>query len=79
MSNNKPDTRTNMKALEEVKDVTKLQEMVTALWVLLDHIDTLDDMCKGDDAAFRDLTRDIQQKRHKVLTSDGYNLLMPDY
>jgi len=64
--------------LTEVKDVTKLQGMVTDLWGLLDHIDTLDDMCKGDDAAFRDLTRDTQQKRHKVLTSDGYNLLMPD-
>jgi hypothetical protein len=64
--------------LTEVKDVTKLQSMVLDLWTLLDDIDTLDDMCKNNNEAFRKLTRDLQQKRHKVLTSDGYNLLIPD-
>lgn len=44
------------------------------LWQLLDDIDTLDDACRDDDAAFRRLVRGIQQKRHELATSDGYRL-----
>ena len=64
--------------ITDVKDVTKLQGMVTDLWCLLDDIDTLDDACKSNDGAFRNLCRNTQMKRHRVLTSDGYNLHLPD-
>lgn len=67
-----------MKLITEITDVTKLQGMVTDLWALLDHIDTLDDACKSNNEAFRRLTRQTQQKRHETITSDGYNLHLPD-
>jgi len=67
-----------MKLITEIKDVTKLQGMVTDLWCLLDDIDTLDDACKSNDEAFRRLTGETQRRRHKVLTSDGYNLFLPE-
>ena len=67
-----------MVLITEIKDATKLQAMVTDLWRLLDDIDTLDDACKSNDESFRNLVRDTQKKRHSVLTSDGYNLHLPD-
>lgn len=63
--------------LEEIKGVERLQKMVSDLWGLLDDIDTLDDACRSDDKAFRDSTRKVQQRRHKILTSDGYKLYLP--
>ena len=63
--------------INEIKDITKLQGMVVELWVLLDHIDTLSDMCKTNDKAFRKLAMETQQKRHKILESDGYDLFLP--
>ena len=65
--------------LAEIKEVSTLQKMVADLWGLLDNIDTLDDICKGDDASFREKARLMQQRRHKVLTSDGYILMTPDH
>ena len=64
--------------ITEIKDVTKLKGMVTDLWCLLDDIDTLDDACKSNDEAFRHLARDTQKRRHKILTSDGYKLFLPE-
>jgi len=66
-----------MKCITEVEDVTMLQMMTSHLWSLLDDIDTLDDACKSNDEAFRILTREVQMRRHKTLTSDGYNLYLP--
>ena len=66
-----------MKELTEEKDVKKLQGMVGTLWKYLDDIDTLDDACRSNDESFRNSTRKIQLKRHKVLTSDGYYLYVP--
>ena len=66
-----------MDKLINQKDVNVLQGMVSDLWCLLDDIDTLDDACKNNDQAFRQLTRDTQKKRHQILTSDGYNLFLP--
>ena len=68
----------NMKLIHEETNATKLQGMIIDLWQLLDDIDTLDDACRANNEAFRRLTRDCQQKRHKILTSDGYNLYFPD-
>jgi hypothetical protein len=63
--------------LIEIKDVTKLQGMVSDLWGLLDHIDTLDDICKENDSAYRNLVRETHSKRHNVLKTDGYDLFEP--
>lgn len=66
-----------MMKLIEIDDVTLLQGMVSDLWCLLDHIDTLDDACKEKDDVFRHLARQTQQRRHSILTSDGYDLFKP--
>ena len=45
-----------------------------ALWDLLDDIDTLDDSCRDDDAAFRARVRAVQKKRRawaSVKLGDG--------
>lgn len=52
--------------------------MAAKLWGWLDDIDTLDDACKSDDAAFRKQVYAIQQKRHALLLSDGYTLCRVD-
>lgn len=66
--------------------VTAHHEAAEALWQMLDDIDTLDDACRDDDAAFRRLVRGVQQKRHELATSDGYRLywkhrgeVLPEY
>ncbi len=50
------------------------REIAVELWMLLDHIDTLDDACRDDDARFRKRTYEFQQRRHALLRSDGYRL-----
>ena len=40
------------------------------LWMLLDDIDTADDIAKADDAVYRSLCRQAHQKRWTVLTTD---------
>lgn len=54
------------------------EERARKLWHLLDDIDTLDDACRSDDQAFREHARKIQRKRFQILTSDGYELSVPE-
>lgn len=63
--------------LDEEKDPDKLRNMVKYLWGLLDDIDTLDDAVKENSEWFRTRTYAVQQKRHRILTSDGYGLFLP--
>ena len=47
-----------------------------ALWDLLDDIDTLDDSCRDDDAAFRARVRVIQEKREAwAVSPDAQHLV----
>lgn len=46
-----------------------------SLWDLLDHIDTLDDSARSDNAYFRVAARGVLAKRHSVMKSyDGQSL-----
>lgn len=46
------------------------------LWQLLDDIDTVSDMVKSDDAAYRRLVEKIQAKRNAIgYSPDGHGLL----
>jgi hypothetical protein len=49
------------------------------LWKLLDDIDTLDDACKGDDAAFRKSCYEKQRKRFDVIGESNIDALYDDY
>ena len=64
--------------LESINDPSVLRCMVVSLWQLLDNIDTLDDACRDSDESFRALARNCQKERHQILTSDGYELFLPD-
>jgi hypothetical protein len=68
-------------ALEAVEAHARLRtregevERVAMLWALLDDIDTLDDACRADDAAFRDLVRVVQRKRFLVMPGEEFEPL----
>lgn len=47
-------------------------DKAAALWALLDDIDTLDDMAKGDDVAFREAVRSTQQKRFRIMSGEEW-------
>ncbi len=52
-------------------------EIIVFLWNLLDDIDTLDDACKSDDHAFRNMTRNAQRRRFETgIKTDGYSLTL---
>jgi len=55
------------------------QEQVFRLWRMLDDIDTLDDACRDNDAAFRALVRDVQRKRFDVLPGPEFESLWRVY
>lgn len=55
------------------------QEQIFRLWRMLDDIDTLDDACRENDAAFRLLVRDIQRKRFDVLPGPEFDALWRVY
>jgi hypothetical protein len=48
----------------------KEREKTLQLWMLLDDIDTVDDIAKADDAVYRSLCRQAHAKRWFVLTGD---------
>ena len=52
------------------KNRTALIQQRDSLWMLLDNIDTLDDICRDDNVRFRNAVRTIQKKRHDVLNGD---------
>lgn len=56
-------------------DMGVLRTECERLFGLLDDIDTLDDACRADDAAFREQVRAVQRKRFDGgITTDGYTL-----
>ena len=57
-------------ALLEKKIRANEREKSLRLWMLLDDVDTADDIAKSDDAVYRSLCRQAHQKRWAVLTGD---------
>ena len=55
-----------------------MKEKSIILWKLLDEIDTVSDMVKSDDQAYRMMVELLVTKRFKVFTSDGYELFDPE-
>jgi hypothetical protein len=46
------------------------REKSLQLWMLLDDVDTADDIAKADDAIYRSLCRQAHQRRWHVLTGE---------
>lgn len=75
-----PDIYPADEALTDLIAAVRREErgVIRFLWSLLDHIDTLDDAIKADDAAFRDAVRRAQQRRWETgIATDGYSLAIP--
>ena len=68
--------------LAEVTDADQLREMADKLWSLLDDIDTASDAFKpSDEAGYRRFYEYAMKKavaRHAIITSDGYDLYLPN-
>jgi hypothetical protein len=68
--------------LTAVGDVDRLQKIGHGLWALLDDIDTASDMFKPSDEAgyrrFYEYAMKKAEERHALLTSDGYELYLPN-
>lgn len=47
-------------------EVRELKRQRKELWMLLDHIDTLDDACRDRDDVFRNFTRKHQRRRFEI-------------
>jgi len=61
--------------LEDCEDVKFLQKQIEELWGILDDIDTISDMVKSDDKAYRELVERKQRERwDSGIESDGYIL-----
>ena len=58
----------HIKALEDA--VAAEREKSLRLWMLLDDIDTADDIAKGNDKLYRMLCQQSQQKRWEVLSGE---------
>lgn len=61
-------------AIKEVKSMT-WEQIATALYDILDDIDTADDTCKEDSKAFQKMVMKLQARKNEYLRSpDGYGL-----
>ena len=65
-----PDQLEQFAALLEAKIRAEEREKSLRLWMLLDDVDTADDIAKSDDALYRSLCRQAHQKRWDLLTGD---------
>jgi NTP pyrophosphatase (non-canonical NTP hydrolase) len=52
-------------------EVRELKRQRKELWMLLDHIDTLDDACREHDDVFRNFTRKHQKRRFEFWTPES--------
>lgn len=57
-------------------EAVNYQEAARKLWMLLDDIDTLDDACRANDAAFRSHAREVQRKRFEILSGEQMDALL---
>jgi len=68
--------------IAEVNDADKLREMANKLWSLLDDIDTSSDQFKPSNEAgyrrFYEYAMKKSEARHAIITSDGYDLYLPN-
>ena len=62
--------------ISECDDVEFLRDAVEKLWMIIDDIDSYGDMCKSDDAFFRNRVERRQKERwtEVEIISDGYSL-----
>lgn len=63
---------------EKLRTLAQAASRASALWQLLDDIDTLGDSMKPERTPYFHRVREIAEKRHAVLKTDVYELYTPD-
>jgi hypothetical protein len=66
---NEPLTKANWQRFEDEIRADE-REKSLSLWMLLDDVDTADDIAKANDAIYRNLCRQAHAKRWGILTGD---------
>ena len=72
---------TNFKPRERAlgADPTGWRGIIETLWDIIDDIDTVSDMVKSNDAAYRKHVERLQDRRWETgITTDGYTLSIPN-
>ena len=59
--------------VKKAREAEALREKCVRLWKLLDHIDTLDDAIKQNDAEFRKAVYATQRKRFAIMCGDEFD------
>lgn len=57
-----------------IEEIKQFRTAAIFLFGLLDDIDTMDDIVKGDDVRYRNNVRNIHKRRFEIAETDGYNL-----
>ena len=72
----KADEIKDLKAFAEIDraENARLERIARGLWNIIDEIDTIDDIAKGDENLYRGLVRQEHKKRFLYGTTDGYAL-----
>lgn len=66
-----------MNRVKELSEKFTKDEIIIALWSLLDDIDTASDLAKDNNEMYRGLVEMTHKKRWNTgITSDGYNLYL---
>jgi hypothetical protein len=55
-------------------EAAEMEKVAQFLFGLLDDIDTVSDIAKGDNALYREIVERIQRKRFEVGSTDGYTV-----
>lgn len=69
-----------MSYFTEKKDSFKTKdEIIEFLYGLLDDIDTIGDIAKGNDKLYRNMVEEVQKRKSETgIESDGYTLTIPE-
>ncbi len=62
--------------LSKCTDLKKLRMIVEHLYMLLDNVDTADDLAKDNDKMYRNLAFRAQKKKNEYIITDGYGIFV---
>jgi hypothetical protein len=61
---------------EAADEIERLENVAQFLWARLDDIDSVSDIVKADNTAYREAVERIQRRRFDVGVTDGYSVTL---
>lgn len=65
--------------MDENEEIERWRRAAFELWAILDGIDSLDDICREDDKAFRTQAYERQRGRFKHMSGEDFDAIIPLY